>query len=54
MKPCMLALAGQPSLHGYDACVVYWVKGAFRRNRRQKYGETTFFSFLCFSVEWDF
>ena len=23
----MLALVGQPSLHGYDACMVYSVKG---------------------------
>ena len=26
-KPCMLALAGQPSLHGYCACMVYWNEG---------------------------
>ena len=26
-KPYMLALAGRPSLHGYDACMVCWVKG---------------------------
>ena len=37
----MLAL-GRPSLHGYDACMVYWVQGASRRNCRQKYGETSF------------
>ena len=30
----MLALAGQPSLHGYDACMVYWTQGALRRNCR--------------------
>ena len=30
-KPYMLASAGQPSLHGYDACMVYWTKGAHRR-----------------------
>ena len=23
----MLASVGQPSLHGYGACVVYWIKG---------------------------
>ena len=23
-EPSMLPLVGQPSLHGYDACVVYW------------------------------
>ena len=26
------ASAGQPSLHGYDACMVYWNKGALWRN----------------------
>ena len=49
----MLALEGQPSLHGYDACVVYWTKGALRRNCRQKYGETSF-SPLRFFVESEF
>ena len=34
--PYMLASTGQPSLHGYDACTVYWTKGALRRNCRQK------------------
>ena len=34
--------AGQPSLHGYDACMVYWTKGALRRNCRQKHRETSF------------
>ena len=38
----MLALAEQPSLHGYDACMVYWTKGALRRNCRQKQRETSF------------
>ena len=28
----MLALVLQPSLHGYDACMVYWAKEAPRRN----------------------
>ena len=37
----MLALAGQPSLHGYDACMVYWTQGAHRRICRQIYGETS-------------
>ena len=46
----MLALAGQPSLHGYDACMVYWAKGALRRNCRLKQRETSFFSFSGFSV----
>ena len=41
-KPYMLALAGQPSLHGNDACMVYWTKGALRRNRRPRYGKTSF------------
>ena len=25
----MLAFAGQPSLHGYNACMVYWTQGHF-------------------------
>ena len=37
-KPYMLASVGQPSLHGYYACMVYWNKGALRRNCRLKYG----------------
>ena len=40
-KPYMLALAGQPSLHGYNACMVYWNKGALRRNCRLKKCETS-------------
>ena len=40
-KPYMLALAGQPSLHGFYACMVCWNKGAFRRNCRQKKCETS-------------
>ena len=47
-EPCMPALAGQPSLHGYDACMVYWTKGAFRRICRQKQCETSFSPFLVF------
>ena len=47
-KLYVLALAGQPSLHGYDACMIYWTKAALRRNRRQKYGETSFSPFLVF------
>ena len=50
LEPFMLPLAGQPSLHGYDACMVYWTKGALRRICRQKQCETIFFSFLVFSV----
>ena len=38
----VLASVGQPSLHGYYACVVFWVKGALRRICRQQYGETVF------------
>ena len=38
----MLASGGQPSLHGYDACMVFWTKVALRRNCRQTYGETSF------------
>ena len=34
-------------MHG----MVYWVKGAFRRNCRQKYGETFFSPFWFFSVD---
>ena len=44
----MLVSAGQPSLHGYDACMVYWNKGALRRNCRQKYFETSFFPYRVF------
>ena len=40
-KLYMLALVGRPSLHSYDACMVYQVQGASRRNCRQKYGETS-------------
>ena len=38
----VLALAGLPSLHGYYACVVLWVKGIFWRNCRQKICENSF------------
>ena len=41
-KLYMLALVGRPSLHSYDACMVYQGQGASRRNCRQKYGETSF------------
>ena len=41
-KPYMLALAGRPSLHGCDACTVYWITGALRRICRQKQRETSF------------
>ena len=50
-KPYMLALVGRPSLHGNDACMVYWITGAFRKNCRQKKRETSFspFRVLLFS-----
>ena len=38
----MLALVRQPSLRGYDACMVYSVKGALRRNCRQTKYKTSF------------
>ena len=47
-KPQMQALVGQPSLHGYDTCMVYCVKGALCRICRQKHGKTSFFSFQGF------
>ena len=49
--PYMLASVRQPSLHGYDACMVVWVKGACLRNCRQNIRKTSFsrffFVFLC-------
>ena len=42
MVPYMLASAGQPSLHGYYACMVLWVKGAFWRNYNQILCKTSF------------
>ena len=47
-KPYMLALTGQPSLLGYDACMVFWTKGALRRNCRQKQCEPSFSLFWVF------
>ena len=44
----MLAFAGQPSLHGYYACMVYWTNGALWRICRQKYGETSFCPYRVF------
>ena len=35
----MLALVGRPSLHSYDACMVYWVQGVSRRNCRPNQGK---------------
>ena len=47
-EPYVLASAGRPSLHGYDACMVYLTEGALRRICRQKYGETSFSPFCVF------
>ena len=47
-KPFLLALVGRPSLHGNDACMVYGVIGALRRNCRQKQRETSFSPFRVF------
>ena len=47
-KPYMLALVGQPSLHGHDACMVFWNKGAPWRNCRLKKYKTSFFPFCVF------
>ena len=47
----MLALVGQPSLRGRDACVVFGAKGASWRNCRQNFRKTSFYSSFCFSVE---
>ena len=41
----MLASAGQPSLHGNDACMVYLTKEAPRGNCRQTNGKTSFSPF---------
>ena len=38
----MLAIVGQPSLHCNYACMVYWAKGALRRNCRHKQCKTSF------------
>ena len=37
VMPCMLASVGQPSLHGYDACMVYWIKGALQEKLPAKF-----------------
>ena len=44
----MLALVGQPSLHGNYACMVYWAKGALRRNCRLKQCKTSFSPYWVF------
>ena len=48
-KPYMLVLVGQPSLHGYYACMVYWKKEALRRNCRQKQKRSLFLLLGFFS-----
>ena len=47
-KPYVLASAGQPSLHGYDACMVYLVNRAFRRTCRQNFRKTSFSPIFVF------
>ena len=47
-KPYLLASAGQPGLHSYYACMVYWNKGALRRNCRLKQRETSFSPYWVF------
>ena len=44
----MLASVGQPSLHGYYACMVYWNREALRRNCRLKQRETSFSPYWVF------
>ena len=50
LKLYMPALVGRPSLHSYDACMVYWIQGASRRDCRQKHGKTSFTPEKGFSV----
>ena len=49
-KPFVLALVGQPSLHGYDVCMVYWNKGALWRNCRLKESKTSFSPVCVFCI----
>ena len=42
LKLYMLALVRRPSLHSYDACMVYRVQGASRRTCRRIHGKTSF------------
>ena len=44
----MLALVGQPSLHGYDAYMVFWDNGALRRNCRLQKNVRPLFLLLGF------
>ena len=48
----MLASVGQPSLHGYYACMVFWDKGALWRNCRLKNVRPPFLLFLFFLCSW--
>ena len=50
VMPYLLAFEGQPSLHGYFACMVFWAKGAFWRNCRQNLRKTSFPRFWVFSA----
>ena len=47
-EPYMLALAGQPSLHGYDACLFFGLRGHFGGNCRQIQSKTSFSPFCVF------
>ena len=44
----MLALVGQPSLRGRDACIVFRAKGASWRNCRQIFRKTSFSPLFVF------
>ena len=44
----MLALAGQPSLRGRDACIVFRAQGASWRNCRQHFRRTSFSPLFVF------
>ena len=46
----VLAFEGQPSLHGYDACMVYWTKGHIGEFAGKNLVRPLFFSFKGFSV----
>ena len=50
----MLALVGQPSLRGRDACMVFRANGASWRKCRQFFRKTSFSPLFVFSVESNF
>ena len=50
MEAIYASLSGQPSLHGYYACMVYWNEGALRRNCRLKQRETSFSPYWVFLI----